>query len=93
MNIKNLQTHNDVADFILDIRSEVEQLPPNEQIHVIEGGVHRLWKLGVDEWELYKVYTYWSNGKLIDTENATKFAKIMNVLEEFHGQEHILRNS
>jgi hypothetical protein len=76
---------NEVADFIIDIYDQVEGLPPKEQQAVIEGGINRLWRIGIDEFQLFKIYCTWCRIDTLSGESAIQFAKLINTLEEFYG--------
>lgn len=75
---------NEVADFIIDIHDQVDELPPKEKIAVIEGGINRLWRMNVNEWELYKIYCTWCRTDTKSNKSAMQFAKLINTLEEFY---------
>lgn len=76
---------NEIADFIIDIHGQVDDLPPKEKEAVIDGGINRLWRMNVNEWELYKIYCTWCRIDTKSNESATRFAKLINTLEEFYG--------
>lgn len=82
---------NEIADFIIDIHDQVDALPPKEKEAVIEGGINRLWRMRVNEWELYKIYCAWYRIDTKSNESATKFAKVINTLEEFYGYKKFIR--
>ena len=82
---------NEIADFIIDIHDQVDELPPKEKEAVIDGGINRLWRMNVNEWELYKIYCAWCRIDTKSNESATRFAKLINTLEEFYGNKKFVR--
>jgi hypothetical protein len=74
----------DLANFILDIHDETQDMDFNESKHIIEGAVNRLWKMQVDEWQLYKVYCAWRRVKITDNQATMDFAKLLNDLEDYY---------
>jgi hypothetical protein len=73
-----------LADYIINIKEKIDTIAPEEKPIIIEQGLYNLIKHHVNEWETYKIYTYWVGGVLNEGKNLKAFYKIYEPIEEAH---------
>ena len=71
-----------LADYILDIKDRYDDATPEEQPHIIQGGLHFLIANYKNEWEIYKIYTMWLGQELNSGKNLLEFYKLYTPLED-----------